>query len=293
MRPQFYPTAAVDTVPILAYNAGMPELPEVESIAASLRRAIRGLTISSIDVRRAALLRRGRPADLKALVQRRVIDVRRRGKHLILDAGSRVLVFHLRMTGGFQWADPAAPVDKHTHLILRFKPGRRELRFHDVRKFGFLLCLPAAGLEACPELSALGPEPLEIGFDAFFTRLRTHRGRLKSVLLDQSFVAGIGNIYADEILFESGIHPLASAAGLSRARASRLWAAMRTVLAKAVAAGGSTIRSYRNADGEVGHFQDDHQVYGRTGEPCRHCGRPVRRKVIGGRTSHFCSRCQK
>ena len=271
----------------------MPELPEVESIAAGLRKTICGLIISSIDVRRAALLRRGRPADLRALVDRRITGVRRRGKHLILEAGDRVLIFHLRMTGGFQWADPAAPVDKHTHLILRFKRGRRELRFHDVRKFGFVLCLPASGLDACPELSGLGPEPLEIGFEEFYARLRERRGRLKSVLLDQSFVAGIGNIYADEMLFESGIHPLASAAGLSRARAFRLWTAMRAVLAKAVAAGGSTIRSYRNADGEIGHFQDDHRVYGRTGEPCPGCGNPVRRRTIGGRSSHFCPCCQR
>ncbi|MGD0783095.1 MAG: bifunctional DNA-formamidopyrimidine glycosylase/DNA-(apurinic or apyrimidinic site) lyase [Candidatus Aminicenantales bacterium] len=271
----------------------MPELPEVESIAAGLRRTIRGLIISSIDLRREALLRRGRPADLDPLVRRTITDVRRRGKHLIIAAGGRALIFHLKMTGGFQWADPASPVDKHTHLIFRFRRTRRELRFHDVRKFGFVLCLPAAGLESCPELSALGPEPLEIGFDEFYTRLRTRRGRLKSVLLDQSFVAGIGNIYADEMLFESGIRPLASAAGLSRARADRLWTAMRAVLAKAVAAGGSTIRSYRNAEGEIGHFQDDHQVYGRTGEPCLRCGGPVRRRTIGGRSSHFCPRCQR
>ncbi len=271
----------------------MPELPEVESIAAGLRRTILGLVISSIDVRRTALLRRGRRADLKTLVHRKITDVRRRGKHLIIAAGGRVLIFHLKMTGGFRWAGAAEPVDKHTHLILRFRRARRELRFHDVRKFAFVLCLPAAGMESCPELSALGPEPLEIGFDGFCARLRTRRGRLKSVLLDQSFVAGIGNIYADEILFESGIHPLSSAAGLSRARAARLWTAMRAVLARAVAAGGSTIRDFRNADGEVGHFQDDHQVYGRTGEPCRRCGGPIRRRTIGGRGSHFCPRCQK
>jgi formamidopyrimidine-DNA glycosylase len=271
----------------------MPELPEVESIAVGLRRAISGLIISSIDLRRSALLRRGRPADLKPLVHRTVTAVRRRGKHLILEAGDRVLMFHLRMTGGFQWADPAAPVDKHTHLILHFKGARRELRFHDMRKFGFVLCLPASGLNSCPEISVLGPEPLEIGFDEFFARLRKRRGRVKSVLLDQTFVAGIGNIYADEMLFEAGIHPLTSAAGLSRSRALRLWTAMRAVLERALAAGGSTVRSYRNADGEVGHFQKDHRVYGRTGEPCRGCGGPVRRRTIGGRSSHFCPRCQK
>ena len=270
----------------------MPELPEVESIAVSLRRTLRGLEISALDLRRAALLRRGRPADLKPLVGRAITGVRRRGKHLIIEAGDRVLMFHLRMTGGFEWADPAAPDDRHTHLVLRFKEVRRELRFHDVRKFGFALCLPAAGVDSCPEIAVLGPEPLEIGLQEFQSRLKTRRGRLKSVLLDQTFVAGIGNIYADEMLFESRIRPLVSAARLSPARAARLWEAMRAVLSSAVAAGGSTVRNYRNADGEVGHFQENHKVYGRSGEACPACGAPIRHRMIGGRSSHFCSRCQ-
>ncbi len=283
----------LDATLVFLYNLRMPELPEVESIALSLRRKIRGLEISGVDLRRAALLRRGGRRDLRPLLRRTVSAVRRRGKHLIIEAGDRVLIFHLKMTGGFLWVEPETPVDKHTHMILTFRNTRRELRFHDVRKFGFALCLPAAGLAACPELCALGPEPLEIGADDFYARLRARRGRLKSVLLDQSFVAGIGNIYADEMLFESGIHPLASAAGLSRARAGRLWTAMGDVLGRAVAAGGSSIRDYRNADGEIGHFQDDHRVYGRGGAPCPRCGGPIRRQAIGGRGSHFCPRCQK
>jgi formamidopyrimidine-DNA glycosylase len=278
--------------PEFCYNAGMPELPEVESIAVSLRKSIRGRTISALTLRRAALLRRGRPADLKPLVGRTITSVRRRGKHLIIEAGDRVLMFHLRMTGGFEWADQAGPADRHTHLVLRFKEVGRELRFHDFRKFGFALCLPAAGVDSCPEISVLGPEPLEISLEEFRARLKTRRGRLKSVLLDQTFVAGIGNIYADEMLFESRINPLASAARLSPARAARLWSAMRAVLTRAVAAGGSTVRNYRNADGEVGHFQDDHKVYGRSGEPCPSCGAPIRHRMIGGRSSHFCTHCQ-
>jgi formamidopyrimidine-DNA glycosylase len=271
----------------------MPELPEVESIAVGLRRRILGLKISRVDLRRPRLLRRGRRTDLDALVGRAVTAVWRRGKHLIIEAGDRALIFHLKMTGGFEWGPPGTPVDKHTHLVLAFRQAPGDLRFHDVRKFGFLLCLPVSGLASCPELGRLGPEPLEIGKAEFRARLQARRGRLKSVLLDQAFVAGIGNIYADEMLFESGIHPLAPAAGLSRPRADRLRAAMRDVLGRAVAAGGSSIRNYRNADGEIGHFQDDHRVYGRTGGPCPRCGRPIRRRMIGGRSSHYCPRCQK
>jgi formamidopyrimidine-DNA glycosylase len=206
-----------------------------------------------------------------------------------------VLIIHLRMSGQLLRAAPKDPVDKHNHVTISFTQGG-QLRFVDPRTFGeMFLATPDEITSEIEELSTLGVDPVEtpMSWVDFGHLLRSKRMKLKAFLTDQSMIAGIGNIYADEILFESGIHPLASAAGLSRARASRLWAAMRTVLAKAVAAGGSTIRSYRNADGEVGHFQDDHQVYGRTGEPCRHCGRPVRRKVIGGRSSHFCSRCQK
>jgi formamidopyrimidine-DNA glycosylase len=271
----------------------MPELPEVESIAAGLRRTITGLEIVEVELRRTALLRRGRRGDLAALRGQTVTAVRRRGKHLIIECAGRALVFHLKMTGGFQWTVPAEPGDAHTHLVIRFKNAPRELRFRDVRKFGFLLCLPADELAACRELRVLGPEPLEIGAEEFLSRLRARKGRLKSLLLDQTFVAGIGNIYADEMLFEAGIHPLDTAGRLSRPRALRLWAAMRGVLGRAVAAGGSSIRDYRNADGEIGHFQDDHRVYGREGEPCGRCGAPLRRRVIGGRSSHFCPRCQR
>jgi formamidopyrimidine-DNA glycosylase len=145
-------------------------------------------------------------------------------------------------------------------------------------------------LASSPELRSLGPEPFDVGSDEFAARLKARRGRIKSVLLDQSFLAGVGNIYADEALFAAGVHPLASAAALSRPRAEGLRAELLDVLSRAIEAGGS---SDRDADGELGSFQDEHCVYGRGGEPCPRCGAPIRRAVIGGRGSHFCPRCQK
>ncbi|MDD8027784.1 MAG: bifunctional DNA-formamidopyrimidine glycosylase/DNA-(apurinic or apyrimidinic site) lyase [Acidobacteriota bacterium] len=286
----------------------MPELPEVESVARSLRRRVLGLRIAEVEAfppkgkpvrRRLTGWGGGREArsaaavPLSALAGKTIDKVGRRGKNLILECGGLALLFHLKMTGRFLWSRPGEPRGRHVHLVLRFRNPERELHFEDVRKFGLVRCRPLDGLAACPELRSLGPEPLDVSADVFFLRLKARRGRVKSVLLDQSFLAGVGNIYADEALFAAGIHPLAPAASLSRPRADRLWAAVRDVLSRAIRAGGSSIRDYRDADGELGSFQDEHRVYGREGEPCPNCGGPIRRAVIGGRSGHFCPRCQK
>jgi formamidopyrimidine-DNA glycosylase len=286
----------------------MPELPEVESVARSLRRRVLGLRIAAVEPfppkgkagrgpttgwgggREA---RAARAVPLFALAGRTIDKVGRRGKNLILECGDLALLFHLKMTGRFLWSRPGRPRGKHVHLVLRFEGPARELHFEDVRKFGLVRCRPLDGLASWPELQSLGPEPFDVGADEFAARLKARRGRTKSVLLDQSFLAGVGNIYADEALFAAGVHPLAAAAALSRPRADRLRAALLDVLTRAIEAGGSSVRDYRDADGELGSFQDEHRVYGRGGEPCPRCGGPIRRAVIGGRGSHFCPRCQK
>jgi formamidopyrimidine-DNA glycosylase len=286
----------------------MPELPEVESVARSLRRRVLGLRIAGVEAippkgkagRGPATgwgggreARAARALPLSTLVGRTIDKVGRRGKNLVLECGDAALLFHLKMTGRFLWSRPGRPRGKHVHLVLSFKRPARELHFEDVRKFGLVRCRPLDGLSSCPELGTLGPEPFDIGPEAFAARLKDRRGRTKSVLLDQSFLAGVGNIYADEALFAAGVHPLASAARLSRPRADKLRAELLDVLSRAIAAGGSSVRDYRDADGELGSFQDEHRVYGRAGEPCPRCGDPIRRAVIGGRGSHFCPRCQK
>jgi formamidopyrimidine-DNA glycosylase len=274
----------------------MPELPEVETIARSLAPRLKGRSVAGIDLIYGPLLRTGGRKALQALRGRRVLGVRRRGKMLLIECeGARTLVFHLKMTGQFFFAAEATPRDKHVRLVIRFGDGRQELRFRDVRKFGFLLCLEGEPEKACAELSGLGPEPLEVGLPEFRTILKARRGRIKSVLLDQARLAGVGNIYADETLFEARIHPETPASSLRADPVERLYRSLRKILAAAVEAGGSTLADagYRDAAGNAGEFQFDHKVYGRTGEPCLVCGTLVKMKRVGGRSSHFCPQCQR
>jgi formamidopyrimidine-DNA glycosylase len=271
----------------------MPELPEIETIASGLRRRALGLTIARIDLFLPKLLR-GNPAALESFKGKTITDIRRRGKMLLISCGKgRHLLFHLKMTGGFEWVRKGKPGDAHARLRIVFRGSGRDLLFSDVRKFAFLRCLETEAPLECHELGQLGPEPLVCSAGDFAERLASRKGRLKSLLLDQRFLAGIGNIYADESLFEARLHPLAPASSLLARDVERLWAAIRGVLARAVAAGGSSIRNYRADDGAEGFFQNEHHVYGRAGQPCSRCGKQIRRMVIGGRSSHFCPRCQR
>jgi formamidopyrimidine-DNA glycosylase len=209
----------------------MPELPEVETIARTLVPLIRGRVIAGIHLMFRPLLRTGGRKRLDASVGRRVIGVRRRGKLLIIACeGGRNLVFHLKMTGQFLVAPAVEPQDKHTRLVIRFEDGKNELRFRDVRKFGFLLCLDGEPESVCGELACLGPEPLEIKLPEFAAILRARRGRIKSLLLDQKRIAGIGNIYADEMLFDARVHPERAAASLRVDAIERLYGSMKKVL---------------------------------------------------------------
>lgn len=269
----------------------MPELPEVETIARGLDRRFGGCRIAGCRYASPHLLKAAGRADLRRLRGCRLLGVRRRGKYLIFDLerGTR-LVFHLKMTGQFLECASGRERDRHTHLVLSFGRGR-ELRFRDVRKFGRLRLVRGDERSALP--AGLGPEPLALGRRRFLELLGARRGRLKSLLLNQRFLAGIGNIYADEILFEAGLDPLRPASGLDEARALRLWSGMRRILSRAVRRGGSSIRDYADAEGRLGRFQFEHKVYGRAGAPWARCGAAVRRLVVGGRSTHFCSRCQK
>ena len=270
----------------------MPELPEVETIAAGLRAVIAGRTIRDARCLLPKLLRETRPDDLAPLAGSRISGVRRRGKILIIEAESRALLVHLKMTGRFLWVRADEPLDDHTHFILAFDDAAEELRFRDVRKFGFLRCLPSGEVDACDEVARLGPEPLEIGPEEFAARLAARKGRLKSVLLDQRVLAGVGNIYADESLHAAGLHPLTAAARLAPGESRRLRSALRRILKAAIAAGGSSIRDYRGVGGEIGGFQTRHRVYGREGKACRRCGGTIRRIVVGGRSTFYCPKCQ-
>jgi formamidopyrimidine-DNA glycosylase len=271
----------------------MPELPEVECVVRGLRRRIIGRTIERVTVRLERIVR-GSPLDLaERLPGRTFRDVRRRGKVIIIGLdGSLSLLVHLRMTGQLLWLEREAPVEKHTHVIFHLCSGRH-LRYRDQRQFGWLQLAESGRLAEHPRISGLGPEPLEIGRDEFVGRLSSHRRQIKPLLMDQTVLAGLGNIYADESLFQARIHPLQRASRVSTVKLNRLHAAVGQVLCRAIDCSGSTVGQFRGTDGEIGEFQNHFQVYDRRGQPCPRCGRPIVKIRVGGRGTHICVRCQR
>lgn len=267
----------------------MPELPEVEVTRRQLEPLLLGRTIGRVRTGRPSYFFLTPPGRLRRrLVGRRVVALDRVGKYILarLDDGARLLM-HLGMTG--QIGD--APDDEHTHLHLRFDDGGADVRFHDVRKFGKVELLEQG--RRSPRVDRLGPDALQVTGSRLFAATRRRRAAVKTLLLDQSVVAGIGNIYADEALFAAGIRPARRASSVSREECRRLANAVRRILRQGIRAGGSTIDDYRRPDGRPGEYQERHRVYGRTGEPCRRCLSPIRRRVIGQRSSHYCPRCQR
>jgi len=267
----------------------MPELPEVETIRRALEREVLKETLTGIDVKEQVhLLKNCTPEELKAaLVGRSLRALGRRGKYLLFDFGRYSMVLHLRMSGRLL-LNPS----KHTRLILSFSSGKR-LYLDDARRFAMLYLAETERLDELKPLRELGVEPLSSGYtpEAFLELLQTER-EIKRLLLDQRKIAGLGNIYANEALFEAGIHPERPARTLSPSEADRLFEAISRVLERAMSAGGTSIDRYRTPHGEPGRFQEDFRVYGRAGEPCRRCGTPIVRLRQGGRSSYLCPRCQ-
>lgn len=274
----------------------MPELPEVETAARDLASQVEGRTIVAVE-RLSWPKMVEAPDDPQALVGalagRRIASVGRRAKWLLvrLDAGLALAV-HLRMSGSIYVVGPDEPAGKHVHLVLRLDDGRR-IHFHDPRKFGRLRLLDAGGLAALD--AAHGPEPLEAAFTpaVLGSRLAGRATKLKPLLLDQKVVAGLGNIYVDEALWLSRIHPGRSAADLATMEVAALHAAIVEVLTRSIERKGSTFRDYRTGYGEAGGNQDFFNVYARGGEPCPRCAAPIARTVMGQRGTHFCPACQR
>ena len=282
----------------------MPELPEVETIARGLAKRVSGDTIDSVWIG-------SKPQPLKSpavtiaatLEGGRIVDVHRAGKHIVFDletaaksngrgkssrsrtAPKAQWIVHLGMTGRMVVTDPAAEIAKHTHLIAKLGSGR-ELRFIDPRMFGKLSVSPAG-------FDPGGVEPLEVGEEQFAALFRGRKTPIKSALLNQKLLRGVGNIYADEALFRAGIRPRRRAASITRAQYFKLHKTVQEVLREAIAVGGSSISDYVDADGEEGFFQLQHRVYGREGEPCLVCRTAIKRVVLAGRSSHYCPKCQK
>lgn len=274
----------------------MPELPEVETVRRGLEGPLVGRRLARVEQRRAAL-RWPLPEGFEArLAGRRVTALERRAKFLLarLDDGM-VWMIHLGMSGRMFLQPRPAPVPgPHDHVIVVTDRGDT-VTFQDHRRFGMMDLVAAAALDRHPLLSKLGPEPLGNGFNeaVLSARLSGRRTPIKSALLDQRTVAGLGNIYVSEALHRAAISPRRLARSVAGRRAERLVPAIRQVLEAAIRAGGSSLRDYVQASGELGYFQHDFQVYGREGEPCRRCGAPIRRIVQSGRASYYCGGCQR
>jgi len=276
----------------------MPELPEVETVVRGLRVSLPGRTIDEVRFGKTDFV------DDPLLISERVpglkiSSVTRHGKFICIQlepdsasqnmSGGHCLIVHLGMTGQLTVTDPGAPVKPHTHVFFALNDGR-ELRYRDVRRFGRMLTLPAAGLADFKKL--LGKEPLEIGEEEFCQVIGSRRTRLKALLLDQTVLCGVGNIYADESLFRARLHPARTAEKLKREQLLALRQAVREVLEEAIRFRGSSISDYRDSEGKSGTFQLQHRVYQRDGEPCLHCKSVIRRMIVAGRSTHFCPTCQ-
>jgi formamidopyrimidine-DNA glycosylase len=286
----------------------MPELPEVETIARSLDRRVKADVIESVWLGSKPEPLKSPAAELAATLEsKKITGVRRVGKHIVVDleptkngpgGGRRPArqsknkppdnhaqwIVHLGMTGRMLVCEAGEEVVKHTHAIAKLKSGR-ELRFVDPRRFG--------RLSVTQGFAAAGSEPLEVELGKFVQLFQGRKTPIKSALLNQKLLSGVGNIYADESLFRSGVRPKRRASSLRKEDLRRLYLALREVLKEAIDQGGSSVSDYVDSDGEEGFFQLQHRVYGREGEPCLVCKTAIKRVVIGGRSSHYCPKCQK
>jgi formamidopyrimidine-DNA glycosylase len=281
----------------------MPELPEVETVARGLRRTIVGRRILSVRLGKTDFI--DDPAALEQHLPGRQIEaVERYGKFMLLrlspvdgvgtsasngDAAPAALLVHLGMTGQIASNPAPQPLEKHTHACFVLDDGR-ELRYTDARRFGRLAYLSAGPL--AEELLSFGADPLEISVEEFEKQARTRRSRIKTLLLDQSFLRGVGNIYADESLWRAKIHPARLGSSLKKKQAATLHRVLREILEKAILLRGSSISDFLDAEGQPGEYQRHHRAYGREGEGCYRCGTTIRRAIVAGRSSYFCPKCQ-
>jgi formamidopyrimidine-DNA glycosylase len=270
----------------------MPELPEVETVVRDLRPLLTGRTVTGVR-RGKSRLRRPWAATADALVVgAAVTGLRRRGKWILVDfAGGQALRVHLGMTGQFTVVPAADPDPDHLHFAFRLDDAG-ELRFRDPRRFGSVEFCPSAAAAAAALDAVMGPEPFGLDPVAFRAAVTGTGRSLKAVLLDQTVVAGVGNIYADEACFRARLHPGRTGKSLSAEECDRLRTAIEAVLTRAIDGRGSTIRDYVGGSGRGGAFQHEHAVYGRTGEPCPGCAAGVECVRLAGRSSHYCPRCQ-
>lgn len=274
----------------------MPELPEVETVKRGLSRAMTGQKIARVDARRHNL-RIPFPKNLKDIEGATVTDIERRAKYLLLRLSNGLtMLAHLGMSGRMTVhpKNSAIKPGLHDHLIISLANGT-DIFFNDARRFGLIDLSPTKDVEQHRFFKHLGPEPLERGFTAakLAEKIKGKKPSIKVTIMDQAIVVGVGNIYASEALFQSRIDPRRAAGSLKAAEIDRLVPAIKDVLKKAIAQGGSSLRDYKQADGELGYFQHHWAVYGKAGEPCPNCKKPIEKITQGGRSTFFCPKCQK
>lgn len=274
----------------------MPELPEVETIKRDLENNIIGLTISDVILLMPKIVRIPSPQDfIKNLTGKTIKKIGRRGKYILIHLSEKLtLVIHLRMTGSLVYCSSETPPQKYTHAIFELSNGCK-LFFSDMRQFGRMVLIDSRELCYLSGYKDLGVEPLSDTFtrDLLKKELKGRRKKIKPLLLDQTFIAGLGNIYADEALHLAGISPDKLASILTHREIAHLYEAIRKVLSNGIANRGTTFRDYKDGMGKEGSNQDELKVYSREGKPCFNCGKPIIRIKLGGRSSYLCSECQK
>ncbi|CCO07282.1 bifunctional DNA-formamidopyrimidine glycosylase/DNA-(apurinic or apyrimidinic site) lyase [Desulforamulus hydrothermalis] len=275
----------------------MPELPEVETVVRTLEEKLCGLVITDVELFKPEVIRFPKPDQFIEQITGKQFQKKlgRRGKYLLLHLSDHLtLVVHLRMTGRLVYCEADQPLIKHTHVIFRLSNGKH-LRFADTRRFGRLLLTSTEEVYGLPGIRDLGPEPLDQEFtrEFFKKELRRRRSRIKPLLLDQCFMAGLGNIYADEALFRAKIHPERLAPELSSREVANLHRAIVEVIASGIEHRGTSFRDYVDGEGQAGSYQHHLKVYNRAGLPCSRCGKPIERIKVAGRSSYYCPACQK
>ena len=272
----------------------MPELPEVETVRRGLEKLILGKKISNINIRYHKMIKTDLPEFQKEMPGQVIQSMGRRGKYLLFYLSDKILISHLRMEGKYFYYPDQVPERKHAHILIHFEDGGT-LVYEDVRKFGTMELLAPELLDSYFISKNLGPEPTEQDFDLgrFKLALKKSKKPIKSHLLDQTLVAGLGNIYVDEVLWRAKVHPSRTSNSLSSQEARKVHDETIKVLGQAVEKGGSTIRTYTNAFGEDGTMQEFHQVYDKTGQACSRCGTIIEKIQLGGRGTHFCPKCQR
>ena len=274
----------------------MPELPEVENVVLGLKNRIKNYIITSVRIKEPALIAYPELKEFKKQIKnRKIANITRRGKYILIHLlENKIMVIHLRMTGKLLVKDSDEAIAKHTHVIFKMDHNI-DLRFNNVRKFGRIYLIDSDNYEAAGGLAELGPEPLasDFSFEDFEKLFKGRTATIKSLLLNQKFIAGLGNIYTDEVLYRSGIHPKQNADKLNQKELKKLYKNIRKILKLGIKYNGTTFSDYVNAFGQKGSFQEKLKVYQKAGEKCGKCKKVIVKDKIAGRSTYYCPNCQK